>query len=278
MNDVTVVTVAYNSADVLAGMADSLPVGVPLVIVNNGPEDGVSVLAAAKGAQILNPGRNLGFGAACNLGAAVALTEWVFFVNPDARLEPDTLPQLLAAALAHPNATAFGPVLISDAGVASFKRRSMLDRRQVAVRNPGSVPLLVPCLSGAALLVRKSAFDTVGGFDPAIFLYYEDDDLSFRLRAIGPLMLVPQARVRHSSGKSSSASAALSRFKGYHWARSRVYVGRKHGLPLPWLNGMKNALWHLIRKRSWRSAELRAEAWGRLAGVWSLIDRNQPTD
>lgn len=277
MNSVTVVTVAYNSADVLAGMADSLPAGLPMVIVNNGPDDGVAALAAAISARILTPGRNLGFGAACNLGAAVALTEWVFFVNPDARLEPETLPQLLDVASAHPDATALGPVLMSDAGVATFKRRSLLDRRQAVARNPGREPVGVPCLSGAALLVRKSAFDTVGGFDPAIFLYYEDDDLSFRLRIIGPLMLVPQAQVRHFSGKSSTPSAALSRFKGYHWARSRVYVGRKHGMPLPWLNGMKNALWHLIRPRSWWSAELRAEARGRLAGVWSMIDRNRPT-
>lgn len=274
MNDVTVVTVAYNSADVLAGMADSLPSGVPMVIVNNGPEDGVIALAAEKGAKLLQPGRNLGFGMACNLGAAVAETDFVFFVNPDVRLEPDTLPLLLAATVAHPEASAYGPVLMSDAGEPTFKRRSVLDRSQVAKRSPGSTPLAVPCLSGAALLVRKSAFDRVGGFDPEIFLYYEDDDLSFRLRdKVGPLLLVPRARVRHFSGKSSPPSATLSRFKGYHWARSRVYVGRKHGMTLPWLNGMKNALWHLIRPRAWRSAELRAEARGRLAGVWSMIGR-----
>ena len=129
----------------------------------------------------------------------------------------------------------------------------------------------IPHLTTHFCIEWRTIGDHVGHAVLAVNFY------NFRLRIIGPLMLVPQAQVRHFSGKSSTPSAALSRFKGYHWARSRVYVGRKHGVPLPWLNGMKNALWHLIRPRSWWSAELRAEARGRLAGVWSMIDRNRPT-
>jgi len=129
----------------------------------------------------------------------------------------------------------------------------------------------VPSLSGAAMLIRTAAFRAVGGFDPAIFLYYEDDDLAFRLRRDqGPLMLVPAARALHGQGQSTPPSAALSRFKGYHWARSRIYVARKHGLPRPWAAAMKNALWHLIRPKSWAAPDRRAEALGRLHGALSM--------
>jgi N-acetylglucosaminyl-diphospho-decaprenol L-rhamnosyltransferase len=167
------------------------------------------------------PPRNLGFGSACNLGAAGAVTPFLLFLNPDVRLRLDTV---------------------------------------------------VPALSGAAMMVRRAAFEAVGGFDPRIFLYYGDDDLSLRLRAgQGPLVFVPSAVVTHFSGQSSPPSAALSRFKGYHWARSRIHAARKHGAAFPRLSGFANALWHLVSPRSWRSAERRNEAIGRLRGALSML-------
>ncbi len=268
---ITVITVAYSSADVLPGMINSLPGDAALVIVNNGPDDGLAALAHKVGARLIEPGRNLGFGAACNLGAQDATTEFLLFLNPDARLAPDALGHLVQAARSHPQASAFAPVLRGDEGHLGFKRRSFLDRADAAPRDPGPDPIAVPTLSGAALFVRRTAFTAVGGFDPAIFLYYEDDDLAFRLRRDqGPLILVPAAIADHASGQSTELSGALSRFKGYHWARSRVYVARKHGLPLPWANALKNALWHLIRPKSWTRPDRRAEAIGRLKGAWSL--------
>ncbi len=272
MAEITVITVAYSSARVLPGMIESLPAGAPLVIVNNGPEDGLTLLAQSTGAKLIEPGQNLGFGTACNLGAKGATTEFLVFLNPDARLAPDAMDHLLHAARAHPLASAFAPVLRGDDGQLGFKRRSFLNRADTAPRDPGPDPVAVPTLSGAAILVRTTAFHAVGGFDPAIFLYYEDDDLAFRLRRDqGPLMLVPAAIAHHASGQSTAPSAALSRFKGYHWARSRVYIARKHGLPWPWANALKNALWHLIRPKSWTAPDRRSEAVGRLRGVWSTL-------
>lgn len=270
---ITVISVAYASADVLPGMADSLPPGSDLIVVDNGPDDGLRAWAAGRGIRLIVAPRNLGFGRACNLGAEAAAGEWLLFLNPDARLLPDTMDELRRAIARHPTAAAFGLCLLDDAGRPGYKRRSRLD--PTGREAPRSVPAEdteVPVLSGAALAVRAAAFRAVGGFDPGIFLYYEDDDLSFRLRATqGPLVFLPAARVTHLSGQSSAPSAALSRFKGYHWARSRIHVARKHGLRWPWLSGLRNALWHLVSPRAWRSAERRAEAWGRLHGVFSML-------
>jgi N-acetylglucosaminyl-diphospho-decaprenol L-rhamnosyltransferase len=187
-------------------------------------------------------------------------------------LQPGTLDALCAAAARHPEAAAFGAALQDGAGHVSYKHRTRLAPQDRFA--PKAVPAedtVVPALSGAALMVRRAAFAAVGGFDPAIFLYYEDDDLSLRLRATeGPLIFVPSAVATHYSGKSSAPSAALSHFKGYHWARSRIYTARKHGLAWPWLAGLRNALWQMIGPKAWRSAERRAEGRGRMAGVWSM--------
>lgn len=271
MLPVTAISVAYNSAAILPGLVDSLPATLPLAIVDNGPDDGMRDWAATRGIPVLVSPTNLGFGAGCNLGASGVETEFLLFINPDARLYPGTLDHLLAAAHAFPAASAFAPMLRDDDGHLEFKRRSFLNRADQAPRSPGHNPIAVPSLSGAALLVRRAAFEAVGGFDPRIFLYYEDDDLAFRLRRDqGPIILVPAAIAHHASGQSTTPSAALSRFKGYHWARSRVYVARKHGLPWPWVNAMKNALWHLIRPKSWTRPDRRGEALGRIAGAWSM--------
>lgn len=273
MSEITVVSVAYNSFDVLPGMAESLPAGVPLAIVDNGPDDGLRAWAEAAGHRVVVPPRNLGFGTACNLGAAGVATPFLLFLNPDARLRPDTLAALLAAAERHPEASAFGAALTDSEGRLSYKRRSRLAPRDGA--GPKAVPrsdTVVPALSGAAMMVRRAAFEAVGGFDPQIFFYYEDDDLSLRLRAgQGPLVFVPSAVVTHFSGQSSPPSAALSRFKGYHWARSRIHAARKHGAAFPRLSGFLNALWHLLAPRSWRSRERRNEAIGRLRGALSTL-------
>ncbi len=272
MPDVTVITVTYSSAGVMPGMIASLPAGTPLVIVNNGPDDGIVELARSAHATLIEPGRNLGFAGACNIGAADVKTEFLLFLNPDTRVDPTAIPALLTAARDFPQASAFGPVLLDEAGHISFKRRSFLNRADAAPRDPGLAPLPVPSLSGAAMLIRRAAFEAVGGFDPAIFLYYEDDDLAFRLRRDqGPLILVPAAKVYHASGQSSPPSLTMSRFKGYHRARSRILVARKHGLPRPWVGAMKSAIWHLIRPKSWSSPERRAEAIGRVKGVWSAL-------
>ncbi len=271
--DITIISVAYNSMSVMPGMVDSLPAGTPLIIVDNGPDDGLRDWAKARGVECRVPGDNLGFGRGCNLGAEGVETPFLLFLNPDARLQTHTLRELRAAAERHPLAVAFGAALQDADGHISYKHRTRLAPHDAFA--PKALPTqdtVVPALSGAALMVRRAAFAAVDGFDPAIFLYYEDDDLSLRLRAEqGQLVFVPSAIATHFSGKSSAASAALSRFKGYHWARSRIYTAHKHGLPAPWLAGLRNALWQIIGPKAWRSAERRAEGWGRLKGVWSML-------
>lgn len=273
--NVTAVSVAYHSAGVMPGLVQSLPAGLPLVIVDNGPDDGLRAWAKGRGLTVLVAPQNLGFGRACNLGAAQAKGDFLLFLNPDARLEADTLDHLIKAALRHPTASAFGPVLLNDQGQPRYKRNSYLLPGAIKPpRDPGIEDRLVKVLSAAVLLVRRSAFDQIGGFDANIFLYFEDDDLSLRLcQMAGPLVLVPSARVHHANGNSSTPSPALSRFRGYNWARSRIYVGHKHGLRGPWLSGLWDALSHTLSPRSWTDPAHLHEGLGRLHGAFSRIRR-----
>ncbi|MGV6846770.1 MAG: glycosyltransferase family 2 protein [Marinibacterium sp.] len=270
---VTVITVAFGSLDVLPDMAGSLPEGTRLIIVDNGTDDGMRAWAAAAGHEVIVPGGNIGFGAACNQGAARAQTEFLFFLNPDARVAPGAIAALVDAADRHPEAAAFGPeIRRGDGSVFSVNPSIILPRRTRGPRGlrPKS-EVERPSLNGAAIFVRRTAFEQVGGFDPEIFLYFEDDDLTLRLAAeAGKLIYVPAAQITHASGGATTPSPALSRFKGYHYARSHILVLRKHGRALPWLRGAAGALRRVLSLRFLTSESKRADALGRVAGTWSM--------
>ena len=129
---------------------------------------------------------NPGFGAGCNAGVSLGRAPFVFLLNPDAVPAPGTLERLAGRA-----------VLQSREGFVGWEAGQM----------PWEHPKLYHPLSGetewssaAAWLIRRDAFEAVGGFDGNIFLYGEDVDLSWRLRAEGGrLAYVPDAPVSHES-------------------------------------------------------------------------------
>jgi N-acetylglucosaminyl-diphospho-decaprenol L-rhamnosyltransferase len=270
---VTIVTVSYNSAPVLDGLLDSAPPGVAIVVVDNGGSDDTADVALRHGARLRRLDANQGFGRGCNAGAELAATEFLFFVNPDARLDEGCIEALVAFTDAHPDAAAANPRIVKPNGKTEFKRRSILVPRAEWLQNgppDGEAPIIV--LLGGAIFVRRSAFEAVGGFDPAIFLYHEDDDISVRLRRqCGPVWFVPGAEVRHMAGHSSGRSPTVAAFKGYHMARSRIYALAKHGGRWPWLRTFANALVGLLLPHNLFSARRRAKHLGQLRGAWSAL-------
>jgi len=120
--------------------------------------------------DVRHSGANLGFGKGHNACAARGKAAFLFVLNQDCILEPGTLVPLLDLAAN------------DDAKVAAW------ELRQIPYEHPKGydpVTLESPWASGAAVLLRRAAFESVGGFEPRIFMYGEDVDLSWRLRAKG---------------------------------------------------------------------------------------------
>lgn len=275
---VSVVIVSYNSSDVLPDALRSIPRGIPVWVVDNGGEDAEALerLSIQYGFSLIRSDRNIGFGRACNLGCRNVDTEFVFFLNPDAVLAERAIEALVEAARRYPDAVAFNPLI--ELGPDRFLRKRkcrILPRRALAeVQSlPFEQDATLPVLSGAALMVRKAAFDAIGGFDPQIFLYFEDDDLSVRLRAAeGQLKRVAGAKVLHVGGQSSGASHSVMKIKNFQWARARVYVTRKHGMRFPLLGALSEAIRALrIRTRFGEVQPLSVRLsllWGALSSVF----------
>jgi GT2 family glycosyltransferase len=132
---------------------------------------------------ITHTGHNVGFGRGHNANAALGTAPWLFVVNPDCILEPGALALLL------------------DTAGSDRAETAAWEMRQIPYEHPKAYDPVsgeTPWTSGAATLFRRAAYEAVGGFDPAIFLYGEDVDLSWRLRARGlRLRYVPRAAVVH---------------------------------------------------------------------------------
>lgn len=265
----TVVLVAYNSAAVLGGAITSVPDDVRVIVVDNASADNSARVARDHGAEVIDAGENLGFGTACNLGAKAAKTEFVLFLNPDARLLPNALDTLLAKADHTPKTVALGPLILDAQNQPETPRAAtLLDDVPAMMPTIPTTPSEVGFLSGACLLVRNEAFTAIGGFDEAIFLYLEDDDLCYRLRkAGGTLMLVPEARVTHDQGTSSPPSTASLQLRNHHTMASHVYLAKKHGLTVDFESMRRKAKRRLLTARLTFDRKRIAINQGRLSGL-----------
>ena len=206
--------------------------GDELIVVDNDSADGTvdAVRELAPEGRVVEPGANLGFGAACNLGAREARGDLLLFLNPDAKPQPgfrDAVERPLAdgrdwAAWQGLVTADDGRVVNTRGGVVHFTgiawaggvgepvevggrapgvwpaEHSAAQRGRKAGRMPGDRRAEPGFVSGACLAIPRERFGQVGGFAESFFLYHEDVDLSLRLRlAGGKLGAEPGARVDH---------------------------------------------------------------------------------
>lgn len=232
-----VVTVSYWSSVQLAGMLDGLAGRYPVTVVDNAERVDPDTRRVCAGHRYIAIGRNAGFGYACNVGARESASAYLLFLNPDCRADPSTIDGLVSALEERPDAAACAPRLgrrqiyggatpgLLPALGYLLLPDSLLGSRCVwATATRARAPIAVGWASGACLLVRRAAFDAIGGFRPDLFLYNEDLDLSDRLRANGWRVLIdPRLLVNHAGAQSSAATVDTANL----WSRStHRYLGR----------------------------------------------------
>ena len=189
--------------------------------------------------------RNGGFAYGCNLGVAGGSAPYVLFLNPDARIDAPSLEALAAVLREDDGVGLVGPRILDDDGSLAFSLRRFPRLRSTfakalflhrlwplapwtdeLVRDPAAYehPGTAEWVSGACMLVRRDAYEAIGGFDEGMFLYCEDTDLCLRLWQAGlSVRFEPAALVRHDGGASSGAGETQPIA-----ARSRIYYARKH--------------------------------------------------
>jgi N-acetylglucosaminyl-diphospho-decaprenol L-rhamnosyltransferase len=264
---VPVVTVTYSPGPHLERFLASLSLAtdrpVEVLLADNGSTDGTPQTAVERypNVRLFETGANLGYGTAVNLaverlGEIGAADDWVIVANPDVQWGPGSIDALLDAANRWPRAGALGPLIRDPDGSVYPSARhlpSLVRGGMHAVlgpfwkRNPWTAAYRqerlepserpVGWLSGSCLLLRRSAFRQVGGFDERYFMYMEDVDLGDRLgRAGWCSVYVPSAEVLHHRGHSTGHDPA-SHLTAHHQS-TYIFLADRHAgwwrAPLRW--------------------------------------------
>lgn len=233
--DISVVLVAHDDRERLLAALASVR-GSEVVVVDNASTDGTAEAVRRSFPEVkLLEGPNAGYGAAANRGIAACSAPFVLLLNSDVEVRPGALRALADHLESHPRAGLAGPRLENPDGTLQRSCFAFLGTLRLAVektalgrrlRSHGR-PRTAPWVLGAALAIRREAFEAVGGFDPAFFLYGEEVDLCWRLWQAGwEVHYTPAATVMHVGGASTR-----SRFEVQRVESARLFY-RRHYPPL----------------------------------------------
>jgi GT2 family glycosyltransferase len=264
--DVTVSIVSYNTCEPLRNCLASLKalkdageVSMDVVVADNGSTDGSVEMTrtAFPWVRLVETGGNIGYGRANNAGLAGVASRYVFVLNSDTEVQPGALAVMRDFMDSNPKVGCVGAQLVLSDGstqtscardpglLAVFWEQTYLDKLLPNNRITGNYLMTnwdykdrrhVEQVCGACLFARREAFEQIGGFDPAYFMYFEDTDFCIRLRLAGwPIYFVPEARILHLLGASSAKSwetrarmvSAYNKSRYYYFTR---YHGRLKGL------------------------------------------------
>jgi N-acetylglucosaminyl-diphospho-decaprenol L-rhamnosyltransferase len=293
--DLAVVTVSYRSEAVLPILISSVSSATDrpytMVIADNATSHATREIAAKSDAEYVPMDHNAGYGAAINAAVRTLDPEvrWILISNPDVQLLPGSVDLLVDHLELDPHLGAAGPRVLNADGSTYPSARAVPSLRtgvghalfaNIWKQNPWTRMYRADALdadstrpagwlSGSCLLVRRSAFDAIRGFDEAYFMYFEDVDFGVRLAEAGfASIYVPAAHVMHTGAHSTSAEAP--RMVAAHHESARRFIGRRY--PGPMLAPVRWLIYAGLSIRSWL-LRLRAEPRRRRTGRRRCRDR-----
>jgi hypothetical protein len=164
--------------------------------------------------QIINNPKNVGFGAANNIGTKAAKGEILCFLNPDTEIITENILEITNKFNENKNIGIIGPRMVEEDGrtqewiagkevtVLSIFLNNLGYKRDKQIWESKS-PIECAWVSGAAMFIRKEIFEKIGGFDENFFMYFEDIDLCKRARLVGyKVIYFPEFVINHFGGKS----------------------------------------------------------------------------
>jgi GT2 family glycosyltransferase len=236
--ELSIVIVNWNSAGYVRPCLKAVQLYPPacpheIIVVDSGSFDACGEMLAKEFPQAIfvQSQDNVGFASANNLGAAHSRGKYLLFLNPDTEVQPGALKKLLQTLARSPDAGLVGARLLNSDGslqtscIQAFPTilNQVLDSdflHQAFPRSPlwgiaalfaeTSEPSPVEVISGACILIKRSVFQIVQGFDQRFFMYSEDLDLCYRVRQAGfDCLYEPGAKIIHHGGGSSSSARSM---------------------------------------------------------------------
>jgi len=255
--DISIIIVNYNTKVLIKQCLGSIfdkteNIKFEIIIVDNASTDGSQQMLKNdfRGIKLIESNENLGFGKANNLGVKHARGKYLFFLNPDTILQNNAVKILADFLNQNPKVGICGGNLFNENGgenlsysmflpsilwelnllSASFVERMMYGKN--ARFNQTNKPRKVGYITGADLMIRTELFNLYDGFDPGFFMYYEETELTNRIKKSGYLVYnVPQANIIHLEGQALGENWKKrvkldleSRKKYYHKVKNKITI------------------------------------------------------
>jgi GT2 family glycosyltransferase len=237
--DISIIIVNYHSESCLPKCIKSIQehaqgFSYEIIIVNNDPDE-ITTVPISNNISIINQKINTGFASACNLASLSAKGDILFFLNPDTEITMGNILEVITG-LKKEAVGIVAPKIIDSTGkIQPWSAGYEVTLFDTLCNNIGFVRSAVfwdntfnltpEWVSGAALAIRKNTFHEVGGFDKNFFMYFEDVDLSKKIRKKSlSIQILPNLHVLHLGGQSFSQ---INKQKKLYYI-SQDYYFKKH--------------------------------------------------
>ena len=193
-----------------------------IFVVNNCAEN----LFYAKGIVLINAGKNIGAAAGRNLAAGQSKASFLLFVDNDAVLDKDCLKRLLESICSGEGIAAVSSVVFDSASEKIWFSGGTINNFSLETAHSAKA-IESDCETEYApttcLLVKKSVFDSLGGFDGRFFVYFEDTDFCLRLRKRFRIVVAAKARAFHEFSESKEKAGR----RAFFFARNKILLAKK---------------------------------------------------
>ena len=225
-----------------------------IIIVDNDSKLDLPVnLLSHKKIRVIKNQRNKGYGAGCNIGAKNAKGDFFLFINPDTKFRKGAMDKMVTALTRDSSIGVIGPKMIDDRGnmlptinsfitipraivVYTFLDKiignSFISKEFWQKNLDRSHQQQVEVLSGACIMIPRKVFEKVKGFDTRFFMYFEEQDLCFRIKRTGyRILFFPDSVIKHSVGASLKDKAKIKEyFQKSRYLYLKKYFGKERAI------------------------------------------------
>jgi len=253
LNDITFIIVTYQSENIVKNCLDSLPKVSKKIIVENSNNINLEKDLRSKYDNIeVILSKNVGMGAGNNIGLKACKTKYAYVLNPDTKLNKDTMKNLIDTLNQASDFTLASP-LNDNQNIPNYKKEDLEKKISENI-------LSVESIDGFSMLFNLKKFPDQNFFDENFFLYLENDDLCLRVKQKNEFVyVVKNSLINHKGGIATSEN--LEYLRNWHWSWSKFYYSKKHkgyiyaliqGLP-KYLSSMVKYFFYFIINKKYKS-------------------------
>ena len=219
LNEITFVIVTYKSESIIQYCLNTLPSESKKIIVENSNNINLEKELKLKYDNIeVIPSENVGMGAGNNIGLKSCKTQYAYILNPDTRLNQNTIKNLINGLNEISDFTIASP-LNDNPNFPNYKKKN-LDQKNSNI-------LSVERIDGFSMLINLEKFSDQNFFDENFFLYLENDDLCIRVKNRNEnIYIIKNSLINHTGGISKNQD--LEYLRNWHWMWSKFYFNKKH--------------------------------------------------